>query len=143
MKKNPELIERKTLFQLLYRPIDKIKNLGLDQLNKVFIEYPIYSDIISVVERFRKLLAKRKIEELDIWINDVINLKIRELNSFIHGITKDLSAVKNAIIYEYNNGLAEGSVNKLKVIKRIMYGRCDFNTLRNKVLRLELKRKIN
>lgn len=143
VKRNSEIIERKTLIQLLYRPIDKIKNLSSNQLNKVFIEYPIYSDIISVVEQFRKLLAKRRIEELDTWINDVINLKIRELNSFIHGITKDLSAVKNAIIYDYNNGLAEGSVNKLKVIKRIMYGRCNFDTFRNKVLRLELIRKIN
>ena len=38
------------------------------------------------------------------------------MNSFIHGIERDIEAVKNAIIYEYNNGLAEGSVNKIKVI---------------------------
>ncbi|HWQ89813.1 MAG TPA: transposase, partial [Desulfitobacteriaceae bacterium] len=35
---------------------------------------------------------------------------------------------------EYNNGLAEGSINKLKVIKRIMYGRNSFEMLRNKLL---------
>ena len=34
----------------------------------------------------------------------------------------------------YNNGLAEGSVNKIKVIKRIMYGRNSFNLLKSKVL---------
>lgn len=45
--------------------------------------------------------------------------------------------MKNAIILEYNNGLAEGSVNKIKVIKRIMYGRCSFETLRMKVIKLE------
>ena len=48
-----------------------------------------------------------------------------------------IDAVKNAIIYDYNNGLAEGSVNKLKVIKRIMYGRCSFALLRSKILNLE------
>jgi transposase len=37
----------------------------------------------------------------------------------------------------YNNGLAEGSVNKLKVIKEIMYGRCSFEMLRKKILRRE------
>ncbi|MCI7813032.1 MAG: transposase, partial [Robinsoniella sp.] len=41
------------------------------------------------------------------------------------------------------NGLAEGSVNKLKVVKRIMYGRNSFDLLKSKLLRLELKRKIN
>lgn len=40
-------------------------------------------------------------------------------------------------MYNYNNGLAEGSVIKLKVIKRTMYGRCDFETLRKKVLQSE------
>ena len=48
-----------------------------------------------------------------------------------------MHAVRNAIIYEYNNGLAEGSVKKLKVIKRIMYGRNKFEILRQKVLSLE------
>ncbi|WP_399547986.1 transposase [uncultured Clostridium sp.] len=47
------------------------------------------------------------------------------------------------IKYDYNNGLAEGSVNKIKVIKRIMYGRCNFNTLKNKVLKLEYYRRFN
>jgi len=46
-------------------------------------------------------------------------------------------------MYDYNNGLAEGSVNKLKVIKRIMYGRNSFDMLHKKLLWLEKKRKIN
>ena len=51
------------------------------------------------------------------------NLKIRNIDKFVNGLKRDIQAVRNAIIYEYNNGLAEGSVNKLKVIKGIMYGR--------------------
>ncbi|WP_407308165.1 transposase [Desulfosporosinus sp. SB140] len=64
-------------------------------------------------------------------------------NSFIKGIARDIIAVKNAIKYDYNNGLAEGSVNKLKVVKRIMYGRNSFEMLRKKLLRLEKRRKFN
>jgi len=45
-----------------------------------------------------------------------------------------MEAVRNAIKYEYSNGLAEGCINKLKVIKRIMYGRCSFETLKTKIL---------
>ena len=51
---------------------------------------------------------------------------------------KDITAVKNGIIYSYNNGLAEGSVNKIKVIKRVMYGRNSFELLKAKVLFGEL-----
>ncbi|MFR0756030.1 MAG: transposase [Hominisplanchenecus sp.] len=49
-----------------------------------------------------------------------------------------MTAVKNGIIYSYNNGLAEGSVNKIKVIKRVMYGRNSFELLKAKVLFGEL-----
>ena len=76
-------------------------------------------------------------DELPHWIEKTKKLNIREMNRFILGLERDLEAIQNAIIYDYNNGLAEGSINKVKVIKRIMYGRCSFSTLRSKVLMLE------
>lgn len=48
---------------------------------------------------------------------------IPELQTYVNGIRFDIKAVKNGIKMKYNNGLAEGSVNKIKVIKRTMYGR--------------------
>ena len=73
--------------------------------------------------------------KLKLWIEKSKDLNIREITSFIAGITRDIEAVNNFIIYEYNNGLAEGKINKIKVIKRIIYGRCNFNTLKNKILK--------
>ena len=52
----------------------------------------------------------------------------------MNGIRQDIVAEKNGIAMQYNNGLAEESVNKLKVIKRIMYGRNSFELLKAKVL---------
>ena len=60
-----------------------------------------------------------------------------ELNTFINGIKTDIDAVKNAIAFDFNNGLVEGTINKIKVVKRIMYGCCKFSTLRNKCLLLD------
>lgn len=53
---------------------------------------------------------------------------------FLNGLSRDIEAVKNAVIYDYNNGLAEGCVNKIKVIKRIMYGENHFYMLRIKII---------
>jgi len=39
------------------------------------------------------------------------NLNIPEINSFINGIERDMEAVRNAIKYEYSNGLVEGCIN--------------------------------
>ena len=69
-------------------------------------------------------------------------MDISEISSYVAGLKNDIAAVRNAITLEFNNGLAEGSVNKLKVIKRIMYGRNSFELLKSKLLRLELQ-KIN
>lgn len=49
-------------------------------------------------------------------------------------VKKDIEAVKNRIVFVYNNGLEEGSVNKIKVIQRIMYGRNSFELFKTKVL---------
>ncbi|TYB81915.1 MAG: transposase [Kosmotoga sp.] len=58
----------------------------------------------------------------------------RELTTFARGIERDIEAVKNAIITEFSNGVIEGVINKIKVIKRIMYGRCSFELLKLKVI---------
>ena len=89
---------------------------------------------------FTELLALIHFFYLDFMGSDpnIQKYDIPELQTFINGIKKDLTAVKNGIIYSYNNGSAEGSVNKIKVIKRIMYGRNSFELLKAKVLFGEL-----
>ncbi|TCO78832.1 transposase [Marinisporobacter balticus] len=129
--------------KLLYKPIEKVKKLTSEQLNKVLIIYPKLQDVYDIIKSFKQLVLSKNATLLDRWIIEAKSLGIDDLNSFITGISRDIAAVKNAITYEYSNGLAEGSVNKLKVIKRIMYGRNNFDMLRKKVLRLEEIRRIN
>lgn len=138
-----ELLERSKLLKLLYKPIINVKGLSVEDLNKVNEKYPRYKEIIDLVSEFRVILKSKAITKIDKWMQHASALKNKYIDSFINGITRDITAVKNAIIYDYNNGLAEGSVNKLKVIKRIMYGRNSFDMLYKKLLWLEKNRKIN
>lgn len=138
-----EKIERKWLISLLYRPIDKVSAIREEQLDRIIEEYPVIGQIYDTVSGFKQTLFAKKESELDKWLEETEALEIDELSSFVNGIKRDIDAVKNAIRFDYHNGLAEGSVNKLKVVKRIMYGRNSFELLKGKLLRLELKRKIN
>ena len=54
--------------------------------------------------------------------------------SFFRGIIRDFAVVRYAITHKESNGLVEGIINKIKLIKRTMYGRCSFELLRIKVL---------
>ena len=65
---------------------------------------------------------------LDDWISDVEKKHYSQIIPFIKTINNDLIGVKNAIDMKVNNGLAEGKVNLLKTIKRIMYGKSSFTT---------------
>lgn len=140
---NGEKIERRWLIKLLYKPADQVKGISQEQFDQVIARYPVIGKVYDVGKSFKEILFAKKPEDLESWIEECQLLGIEELDRFVNGIQRDKDAVKNAIQFDYNNGLAEGSINKLKVIKRIMYGRSSFELLKSKLLRLELKRKIN
>lgn len=127
----------------LSKTLDKVKSISQEQYNNLLDTYSKFASIHTVIWNFRELVSKKDESAFYKWIQYARNLSIKEIDSFLNGIERDIDAVKNAIHYDYSNGLAEGSVNKLKVIKRIMYGRCGFETLRIKTLRLEKMRNIN
>jgi len=67
-------------------------------------------------------------------IRDAVASGVRSLISFANGIRQDYSAVRNALSSIWSNGQVEGQVNRLKFIKRMMYGRANFDLLRKRVL---------
>lgn len=88
-----------------------------------------------MVREFTKILFSQSTDDLDWWLDAASEYtEIPDLISFVNDTKSDIIAVKNTIRTKYNNGLAEGSVNKIKLIKRTMYGRNDFDLLRSKVL---------
>lgn len=129
-----EIIERKWLINLLYRPMEKIKGINEEQVEQVIREYPVIGKIYDLVKSFKEIVFSKKADDIENWMEESGKLGIEEITSFSNGLRRDLEAVKNAVRYDFNNGLAEGSVNKLKLSKRLMYGRCGFDTLRKKLL---------
>lgn len=133
-KENTKLIERKYLIKRLYQPLEQQKGIREEQLNQVINEFPLIGQLYDVMNSFKETIVSRDANRLDKWIKEAQSIKSEDIAEFVNGITRDKEAVKNAIRYDYNNSLAEGSVNKLKVLKRIMYGRCSFDTLKKKLL---------
>lgn len=136
-------ISRGKIMNLLFQPLELSTAITQEQFEEICEKYPIVRIIYQLVWEFKAIFKTRDTDQLSHWIEKTKQLNIREMNSFILGLERDFEAIQNAIIYDYNNGLAEGSVNKVKVIKRIMYGRCSFSTLRSKVLILEKMKSFN
>ncbi len=87
-----------------------------------------------MVQQFAHLLRARTGEPLDDWLQRVKASQIRELQGVVRGIERDKAAVVAGLTLPQNNGVVEGHVNKLKLIKRMGYGRAGFPLLRQRVL---------
>jgi Transposase len=88
----------------------------------------------ELVQQFTQMLRERRGERLDGWLDLVNQSGIPELRSFATGVEKDKEAVRAGLTWWINNGVVEGHVTKLKLIKRQGYGQAGFPLLRKRVL---------
>jgi excisionase family DNA binding protein len=95
---------------------------------------PTADTLYQLVQEFLSLLRQRKGERLDAWLEKVKASQISELSRMARSFERDKAAVVAGLTLPQNNGLVEGKVNKLKLIKRMGYGRAGFALLRQRVL---------
>ena len=72
--------------------------------------------------------------ELRQWIARIKRCEFGPVVRFAYGLEKDISAVTAAVDTSWSTGQVEGQINRLKMIKRQMYGRAGFDLLRARVL---------
>jgi transposase len=87
-------------------------------------------------ERFLSLMRQRQATSLDAWLTDATQSGLPEFQRLASGLLTDQAAVVAAASLPYSNGQTEGQVNKLKVLKRQMYGRAKFDLLRLRLLNI-------
>ena len=113
------------LWRALFRSDFEIKSQVLgDFLQKENVQAARY-----LCQTFRDMLAGENSYELYRWIDTASMLGSKDIRIFAEGVRNDYAAIKRAVEHQYNNGLLEGTVCKIKAIKRVMYGRASFKLL--------------
>ena len=95
---------------------------------------PFFAASGCAISGVREIFKCGNPNNLDTWINNWISSEYSRLKTFANGMSNDLRAIKNAIKFSYNNGLDEGTNNKLKALKRSMYGRAGNHLLEIKMV---------
>jgi len=72
--------------------------------------------------------------ELDAWLAEAGKCGVPTMETFAAGLKQDADAIRAALTTPWSNGQTEGQVNRLKTIKRQMYGHASFDLLRRRVL---------
>ncbi|MFG2348691.1 transposase [Streptomyces phaeochromogenes] len=80
------------------------------------------------------MLQQRRGHQLLTWIREAERDASAPILSFAQGLCLDLDAVTASLTLPWSSGIVEGHVNRIKTIKRAMYGRASFRLLRTRVL---------
>ncbi|MFJ6140960.1 ISL3 family transposase [Kitasatospora sp. NPDC092286] len=92
-------------------------------------------DACDLIARFATVLVNRRgHEDLEQWTADAEASHLPELRGFATGLRRDWDAVLAGLTLRWNSGPVEGHVNRIKMIKRQMFGRAKLDLLRKRVL---------
>jgi len=123
-------ITRQDLFKHLWSG-EKLSEADIDYLFKKFSLLP---ELKLCIDHFREIYTGKNLELLDWFIAIYSQSSIKTIASFANGLLSDIDAVSNSVTSALSNGFVEGNNNKIKVIKRTMYGRAKIELLSAKVV---------
>ena len=121
---------------LLLTPPRDLSATQLSYRNSFLRFCPAGYKVCKLALQFRAMLRWRRSGRLGEWIETAVSSRFPLIVQFARTLRRDLRAVEMAITVPWSNGPMEGHINRLKMIKRQMYGRAGFELLKARVLPL-------
>jgi Transposase len=90
-------------------------------------DVPSFAATRHLAIRFQNLLRGHNETTLDRWLNDARDCRIPAVVNFARTLMIDIQAVRNAVVERWSNGQTEGQTNRLKTLKRAMFGGANTN----------------
>lgn len=125
---------RLSLRWLCLRPPQQLDTAELATLSQVLSADGELATGYALLQRFRSLVKHQDQRALDGWLQDATQSGLPSFISLARGIEADRAPVDAALTLPWSTGMVEGHVNRVKLIKRQMYGRATLDLLRQRVL---------
>ena len=103
-------------------------------LVRLIEQHPDFAVAIHLTQTFTDLVRERKPDDLDAWLQAALTSSLLPFERFAQGLQEDYAAVKAGVTLAVSNGPVEGQINRLKTLKRQMYGRAGIELLRRRFL---------
>lgn len=124
---------RRGAWLLIRRPTD-LTEAEQGTLTRLLDACPAAATAYPLAQAFIDMVRACTATVLDDWLAAAAASGMPELHSFVRGLQRDRAAVRAGLTLTWNQGQVEGHVNRLKLIKRSMYGRANLDLLRQRVL---------
>jgi transposase len=115
---------------------DRLDPADADHLRRVRRHDGDLDRLTRYVRRFATMMTELSGQDLEQWISDVEHDTLAPVASFARNLRRDQDAVHAGLTLPHSSGLVEGTVNKIKMLKRQMFGRARFDLLRTRVLHI-------
>ena len=106
------------------------------KVDKLKSEWPEFAAMRQLAMRSRGIFRSQNVAKLGAWLKDAHQSGLSTMQGFARTLRRDFDAVRNAIAETWSNGQTEGQINRLKTLKRAMYGRAGPELLRARMLPL-------
>jgi transposase len=124
----------RTATWLLLRRADKRSKEDQALLACMRAQAPDLDAAVGLAEAFTSLVRDRAPDRLDPWLKRAADGAVQQLQRFAKRLSADYDAVRAALMLDWSNGPVEGQINRLKTIKRQMYGRAGLDLLERRFL---------
>ncbi|WP_410677159.1 transposase [Amycolatopsis sp. cmx-4-68] len=104
------------------------------RLDAILAASPSLTALAGYVRGFARMMCSRHGQHLEQWMSAVEADDLPALRSFVKGLRRDQDAVTAGLTLPWNSGVVEGHVNRIKMLKRQMFGRAKPDLLRKRVL---------
>jgi transposase len=133
------LTPRGTAWLVLRRPETRDPDEE-QQLAQLTVQQAELAEAVTLARDFTDLVRTRQPDRLDSWLERARTSAVSALQRFAQGLRDDYAAVKAAITVPWSNGPVEGHINRLKLLKRQMFGRAHLDLLGHRFLRVPRER---
>ncbi len=123
--------------QLVWVIIRPLSRLSVEQQQQRETLPTIHDDLaraIELTDDFTLMVRKRKAAALDDWIMAAERSGLAPMQQFATGLKRDIDAVRAGLSLEWSTGPVEGHINRLKMVKRQMFGRAKLDLLKQRLL---------
>lgn len=124
---------RSLTWSIVKRPDERFES-DEQLLNQLSEGYPKLEKTINLAREFASMIRQRQQDELDAWLERADESGYQIWHNFATGLWRDHTAVEAALRLNWSNGPTEGHVNRLKCVKRQMYGRAKDDLLRKRII---------
>jgi transposase len=119
---------------LCVKPRGMLTSTQAAKVDALKSEWLDFTEMRGLAMRFRGILRSENAGKLGAWLKDAQQSGLYAIQRFARTLRRDIDAVRNAITEPWSNGQTEGQINRLKTLKRAMYGRAGPELLRARML---------